>query len=124
MESLAEFSKKHQKGIDASKEDRKPVQDSETALEVTCLKDKTYLVKTTSQLPPENPKEGQAKMCVQELYAPKTITESSSIPSDIISRKKSMKSSSHLHLIEKSFIIFSEMIFIMLKINFLKYVGL
>lgn len=124
MESLAEFSKKHQKDIDASKEDRKPVQDSETTLEVTCLKDKTYLVKT-SQLPPENPKEGETKMCVQELHAPKTITKSSSTPSDIISRKKkSMKSSSHLHLIEKSFIIFSEMIFIMLKINFLKYVGL
>lgn len=87
MESLAEFSKKHQKDIDASKEDRKPVQDSETTLEVTCLKDKTYLVKT-SQLPPENPKEGETKMCVQELHAPKTITKSSSTPSDIISRKK------------------------------------
>ncbi|KAK2490692.1 hypothetical protein MC885_000755 [Smutsia gigantea] len=88
MESLAEFSKKHQKDIDVSKEDRKPIQDSEATLEVTCLKDKTYLVKAASQLSPENPKEGEAKMCVQELQTPKTITKSSSIPSDIISRKE------------------------------------
>lgn len=52
------------------------------------------------------------------------IDKSPSLPRDIISRKeKNMKSSNHLHLVEKSFIVFSEMIFVMLQINVLKYVG-
>ena len=107
MESLAEFSKKHQKVIDVSKEDRKFIQDSGSTLEVACLKDNTltYLSEAASHLPPENPREGEAKMCVQELHCPK-ITTSLSLPGDIISRKdQGLKSFAYLHLIENSFII-------------------
>ncbi|XP_035937668.2 Fanconi anemia group J protein isoform X1 [Halichoerus grypus] len=89
LESLAEFSKKHQKVIDASKEDRKFIQDSESTLEVTHLKDNslTYLSEAASHLAPENPGKGEAKMCVQEQQCPK-ITKSPSLPRGIISRKE------------------------------------
>lgn len=115
LESLTEFSKKHQKVIGVSKADRKFIQDSESTLEVTCLKDNlTYLSEAASLLAPENPRKGEAKMCVQERQCP-TITKSPSLPRGIISRKeRGLKSFTHLHLIEKSFIISSEMIFIVL----------
>ncbi|XP_073735624.1 Fanconi anemia group J protein isoform X4 [Callorhinus ursinus] len=89
LESLAEFSKKHQKVIDVSKEDRKFIQDSESTLEVTHLKDSslTYLSEVASHLAPENPGKGEAKMCVQERQCP-TITKSPSLPRGIISRKE------------------------------------
>lgn len=65
LESLAEFSKKHQKFIDVSKEDRKSIQDSQSTLEVACLKGSTspYFLEATNHLLPENPREGKAK-CV------------------------------------------------------------
>lgn len=110
---MTEFSKKHQKVTNVFKKDGKSVQDNEFTLEVACLKDSasTYLLEAASHPSPESPRDGEAKMCVQELQCPKMITESSSLPSDITSRKdKGMKSSVHLHLIEKSCIVFSEMI--------------
>ncbi|XP_016059147.1 PREDICTED: Fanconi anemia group J protein isoform X2 [Miniopterus natalensis] len=59
LESLAEFSKKHQKVVGISKEDRESVQDSESILEVACLKDNSsaYLLEAASHLSPENPRE-------------------------------------------------------------------
>ncbi|XP_032727772.1 Fanconi anemia group J protein [Lontra canadensis] len=89
MESLAEFSKKHQKVIDVSREDRKFIQDSESTLEVTCLKDSslTYLSEVTSPLAPENPRKVEAKPCVHEHQCHK-ITKSPSLPRGIISRKE------------------------------------
>ncbi|XP_036926063.1 Fanconi anemia group J protein [Sturnira hondurensis] len=58
LESLAEFSKKHQKVIDVPKENRKSVQYSESTLEVACLKDSTsiYLSEAANPLSPENPR--------------------------------------------------------------------
>ncbi|XP_045629377.1 Fanconi anemia group J protein isoform X2 [Ursus americanus] len=89
LESLAEFSKKHQKVIGVSKADRKCIQDSESTLEVTCLKDNslTYLSEAASLIAPENPRKGEAKMCVQERQCP-TITKSPSLPRGIISGRE------------------------------------
>lgn len=106
LESLAEFSKKHQKVIDVSREDRKFIQDSESTLEVTCLKDSslTYLSEVTSPLAPENPRKDEAKARVHEHQCHK-ITKSPSLPRGIISRKEGgLKSFAYLHLIEKSFV--------------------
>ncbi|XP_037019650.2 Fanconi anemia group J protein [Artibeus jamaicensis] len=59
LESLAEFSKKHQKVIDVPKENRKSIPYSESTLEVACLKDSTsvYVSEAASPLSPENPRE-------------------------------------------------------------------
>lgn len=115
LESLSDFSRKHQKVINVSKEDRKFTQDSESILEVTCLKDNTLTyLEAASPLIPENPRKGEAKIRVQEQQC-LTITESPPLPRGIISKKeKGLKSFAYLHLIEKSFIISSEMIFIVL----------
>lgn len=105
LESLAEFSKKHQKVIGVSKKDRKCAQDDESTVEMTCLQDNTpsCLLEAASLLSPENPREDGAKMCVQELQCPTVITKNPSLPNDSNSRKeKSMESPAHLHLIEKS----------------------
>lgn len=102
LESLAEFSKKHQKVIAVSKEDRKSIQDSEPTLGAACSKDSTYFLEAASHLSPEYATEGKAKMCLKLPY-PKMINESPSLPRGIISKKeKSMKSSTHLHLVGKS----------------------
>ncbi|XP_004685076.1 PREDICTED: Fanconi anemia group J protein [Condylura cristata] len=73
LESLAEFSKKHQKVIGISKEDRKSAQDSESTFEVACSKDitSTYFLEAASHLSPENPRENEAKLYTQELLCPK-----------------------------------------------------
>ncbi|XP_057392490.1 Fanconi anemia group J protein isoform X2 [Balaenoptera acutorostrata] len=59
LESLAEFSKKHQKVNDIYKEERKSIQDNESTLAVACLKDNTstYLLEAASHLSPEYPRE-------------------------------------------------------------------
>nr|XP_040126455.1 Fanconi anemia group J protein [Ictidomys tridecemlineatus] len=90
LESLAEFSKKHQKIIDISKKEQKCIQDSKSTLEESYLENDspTYLLDTLSYLPPENPTKCETKMCVQELQCPKVITKNSFLPSDIISRKE------------------------------------
>ncbi|XP_023612593.1 Fanconi anemia group J protein isoform X3 [Myotis lucifugus] len=64
LESLAEFSKKHQKFIDVSKEDRKSIQDSQSTLEVACLKDNTspYFLEAANHLLPENPREDDPEL--------------------------------------------------------------
>ncbi|KAG8520180.1 Fanconi anemia group J protein, partial [Galemys pyrenaicus] len=87
LESLTEFSKKHQKVIDIAKEDRKSTEDNQSTLEVPCLKDitSTYFLEKAGQLSPENPRENDAKMCTQELQCPKM---NPSLPSGIISRKE------------------------------------
>ncbi|XP_012381353.2 Fanconi anemia group J protein [Dasypus novemcinctus] len=89
LESLAEFSKKHQKVIDVSIKNGKSTQSSESMLEVTHLQanSPTSLLEAASHLSPENPKEHEAKMCVQELQCPK-ITKNPSLPSGIIFRKE------------------------------------
>nr|XP_045231051.1 Fanconi anemia group J protein isoform X2 [Macaca fascicularis] len=90
LESLAEFSKKHQKVLNVSIKDRTNVQDTESTLEVTSLKYSTppYLLEAACHLSPENSVEDEAKMCVQELQCPKIITKNSPLPSGIISRKE------------------------------------
>ncbi|XP_037665542.1 LOW QUALITY PROTEIN: Fanconi anemia group J protein [Choloepus didactylus] len=90
LQSLAEFSKKHQKVIDISIEDRKSTQSNESILEVTHLKDNTptSLLEAASHLSPENPREDKAKICVQEHQCPKIITRNPSLPSGIISKKE------------------------------------
>ncbi|KAB0364084.1 hypothetical protein FD754_008240, partial [Muntiacus muntjak] len=75
LESLAEFSKKHQKVIAMSKEDRKPIQDNESTLGVACSRDSTYFLEAASHLSPEYAMEGKAKMCLKLPY-PKMINES------------------------------------------------
>ncbi|EHB06437.1 Fanconi anemia group J protein [Heterocephalus glaber] len=89
LESLAEFSKKQQKLINVSKKDRKCTQDDST-LEVACLENSTptCLLEAASHLSPENPREDEAKMHVQELQCPKMMTKNLSPPNDIISRKE------------------------------------
>ncbi|KAB1265133.1 Fanconi anemia group J protein [Camelus dromedarius] len=59
LESLAEFSKKHQKVTDVSREDRKSTKDNESTVPVACLKDSTssYFLETASHLSPEYPRE-------------------------------------------------------------------
>ncbi|CAK6438056.1 unnamed protein product [Pipistrellus nathusii] len=59
LDSLAEFSKKHRKFIDVSKEDRKSPQDRQCTHEVACLKDNTspYFLEAANPLLPENPRE-------------------------------------------------------------------
>lgn len=102
LESLAEFSKKHQKVVAVSKEDRKSIQDNESTLGVACSKDSTYFLEAASHLSPEYAMEGKAKMCLKLPY-PKMIMKVPSLPRGIVSKKeKSMKSSTHLHLVEKS----------------------
>uniref|UniRef100_A0A804HJV4 DNA 5'-3' helicase n=1 Tax=Homo sapiens TaxID=9606 RepID=A0A804HJV4_HUMAN len=90
LESLAEFSKKHQKVLNVSIKDRTNIQDNESTLEVTSLKYSTspYLLEAASHLSPENFVEDEAKICVQELQCPKIITKNSPLPSSIISRKE------------------------------------
>ncbi|XP_063106951.1 Fanconi anemia group J protein isoform X1 [Cavia porcellus] len=90
LESLAEFSKKHQKVIGVSKKDRKCAQDDESTVEMTCLQDNTpsCLLEAASLLSPENPREDGAKMCVQELQCPTVITKNPSLPNDSNSRKE------------------------------------
>uniref|UniRef100_A0A8C0RT52 DNA 5'-3' helicase n=1 Tax=Canis lupus familiaris TaxID=9615 RepID=A0A8C0RT52_CANLF len=88
LESLSDFSRKHQKVINVSKEDRKFTQDSESILEVTCLKDNTLTyLEAASPLIPENPRKGEAKIRVQEQQC-LTITESPPLPRGIISKKE------------------------------------
>ncbi|XP_045442357.1 Fanconi anemia group J protein isoform X4 [Pipistrellus kuhlii] len=59
LDSLAEFSKKHGKLIDVSKEDRKSLQDRQCTHEVACLKDNTspYFLEAANPLLSENPRE-------------------------------------------------------------------
>ncbi|XP_027623577.1 Fanconi anemia group J protein [Tupaia chinensis] len=89
LESLAEFSRKHQKVIDVSKKNRKYIQD-ESVLEESCSKDNipAILLEAASHLSPENPKEDQATVCVQELRHPKVMIQNLSLPSGIISGKE------------------------------------
>lgn len=58
LESLAQFSQKHQKIINVSK-DRKPVQDKESTFSVACLKDNTstFLLEAARSRSPEYPRE-------------------------------------------------------------------
>ncbi|XP_037598373.1 Fanconi anemia group J protein [Cebus imitator] len=90
LESLAEFSKKHQKVLDVSIKDRTNIQDNGSTLEVTSLMDSTptYLLEAASYLSPENFVKDEAKMCVQELQCPEIITKNSPLPSGIISKKE------------------------------------
>ncbi|ELK01741.1 Fanconi anemia group J protein [Pteropus alecto] len=72
LESLAEFSKKHQNVSDVSKEDRKSIQD-ESTLEEACLKNNTstHLLETASHLSPENPREDDPVLLEESTQAVK-----------------------------------------------------
>ncbi|XP_052514364.1 Fanconi anemia group J protein [Budorcas taxicolor] len=69
LESLAEFSKKHQKVIAVSKEDRKSIQDSEPTLGVACLKDSTYFLEAASHLSPEYATEDDPELLEESAQA-------------------------------------------------------
>nr|XP_012300984.1 Fanconi anemia group J protein isoform X5 [Aotus nancymaae] len=90
LESLAEFSKKHQKVLDVSIKDRTNIPDNGSTVEVTSLMDSTptYLLEAASHLSPENFAKDEVKMCVQELQCPEIITKNSPLQSAIISRKE------------------------------------
>ncbi|XP_053425066.1 Fanconi anemia group J protein [Nycticebus coucang] len=90
LESLTEFSKKHQKVTNVSKKEGKYIQNNESTFEVTCLKDNTptYLLEAANHLSPENTREDEAKICVREPQSPEMITKNSYLPSGIISRKE------------------------------------
>ncbi|KAM7067532.1 Fanconi anemia group J protein isoform 1-T1 [Molossus nigricans] len=85
LESLAEFSKKHQKVIGISTDNRKSVQDSESTLEVACLKDSTstYFLEAASHLAPENSREDDPvllKESGQAMQAENIVISRSSSP--------------------------------------------
>ncbi|XP_027282177.1 Fanconi anemia group J protein isoform X2 [Cricetulus griseus] len=85
LESLTEFSRRHQKVTNRSKKDK------ESTLNVACLEDSTLTgVSKASHLSPENSREEEAKLCVQELQCPQMTAKNPSVPShDIPRRKKS-----------------------------------
>uniref|UniRef100_A0A8C6W417 DNA 5'-3' helicase n=1 Tax=Nannospalax galili TaxID=1026970 RepID=A0A8C6W417_NANGA len=89
LESLTEFSKEHQKVTDLSKKDRKCIKDSESTLEMACLEENTLtsLPEAASPLARGNPREEEAKMCVQQPQYPKTNTKNLSVLSHITSRR-------------------------------------
>ncbi|XP_057571236.1 Fanconi anemia group J protein isoform X1 [Hippopotamus amphibius kiboko] len=85
LESLAEFSKKHQKVIDVSKEERKSVQGSESMLAVACLKDNTstYSLEAASHLSPDYPREDDPVLLeesAQAIGAEKIVISRSTSP--------------------------------------------
>ncbi|XP_060059857.1 Fanconi anemia group J protein isoform X2 [Erinaceus europaeus] len=90
LESLTEFSKKHQKVTDVPKEDSKSVQDNAYTDGVACSKDSVsaYDPEAANHLSPENSRKSGAKSCVQELQCTKMIIKSPSSLSDSISTKK------------------------------------
>uniref|UniRef100_A0A8C5KTB7 BRCA1 interacting protein C-terminal helicase 1 n=1 Tax=Jaculus jaculus TaxID=51337 RepID=A0A8C5KTB7_JACJA len=91
LESLTEFSKTHQKTTDVPKKEKKCMEDSESALEATCLEDSAppCLLETASCLSAEKPREEQAaELCDQELQSPKMITKGPSLLSEVTSSKE------------------------------------
>lgn len=65
---------------------------------MACLEDGSLTsVSKASHLSPENSREEEAKVCVQELQHPQMAAKIPSVPSQGVSRrKKSMLNSSHL----------------------------
>ncbi|CAH6775846.1 Brip1 [Phodopus roborovskii] len=83
LESLTEFSKRHQKVTNRSKKDK------ESTLEMACLEDSTLTdVSKASHLPPGNSKEDDAKLCVQQLQCPQVAAKNPSVRSHSISKRK------------------------------------
>lgn len=88
LESLTEFSRRHQKVTNRSKKDEKCTKDNEPTLEVACLEDSTFTsVSESSHQSPENSTE-EAEVCVQELQCPQVATKSPSVASHGVSRRK------------------------------------
>lgn len=92
LESLTEFSKRHQKVTNRAKKDKKCMKDKESTLEVACLEESTLTsVSKASLLSPENSREEAAEVCVQEPQCPKMAARTPSVLGHAISsRKKSM----------------------------------
>lgn len=85
LESLAEFSKKHQKVTDVSREDRKSTKDNESTVPVACLKDSTssYFLEAASHLSPEYPREDDPVLLeesAQAMRAEKIVISRSTSP--------------------------------------------
>ena len=97
LESLTEFSKRHQKVTNRSKKDKEYIKDKESTLKVACLEDSSLTsVSKASPLSPENSREEEAKVCVQELQLPQMTAKNPSVQSHGVSRrKKSMLNSSY-----------------------------
>ncbi|XP_052051090.1 Fanconi anemia group J protein isoform X2 [Apodemus sylvaticus] len=89
LESLTEFSRRHQKVTNRSKKDEKCTKDNEPTLEVACLEDSTITsVSEASHQLPENSTEEEEKVCVQELQYPQMTAKNASVPSHGVSRRK------------------------------------
>nr|XP_048302714.1 Fanconi anemia group J protein isoform X2 [Myodes glareolus] len=89
LESLTEFSKRHQKVTNRSKKDKEYIKDKESTLKVACLEDSSLTsVSKASPLSPENSREEEAKVCVQELQLPQMTAKNPSVQSHGVSRRK------------------------------------
>ncbi|GAB1296612.1 Fanconi anemia group J protein homolog [Apodemus speciosus] len=89
LESLTEFSRRHQKVTNRSKKDEKCTKDDEPTLEVACLENSTITsVSEASHQSPENSTEEEAKVCVQELQYPQMAAKNPSVPSHGVSKRK------------------------------------
>ncbi|XP_026635916.1 Fanconi anemia group J protein [Microtus ochrogaster] len=89
LESLTEFSKRHQKVTNRSKKDKECIKHRESTLKAACLEDSSLTsVSKASPLSPENSREEEAKVCVQELQHPRMAAKNPSVPSHGVSRRK------------------------------------
>ncbi|XP_031207117.1 Fanconi anemia group J protein isoform X1 [Mastomys coucha] len=89
LESLTEFSRRHQKVTNRSRKDEKCTKDNEPTLEVACLEDSAITgVSEASHQSPENATEEEAKVHVQELQDPQMAAKNPLVPSHGVSRRK------------------------------------
>lgn len=89
LESLTEFSKRHQKVTNRSKKEEKCTKENGSTLDVACLEGSTLTsVSEASHQTPENSLEEEAKVCVQEQRYPQMAAENPSGPSHGVSRRK------------------------------------
>ncbi|XP_006983290.1 Fanconi anemia group J protein [Peromyscus maniculatus bairdii] len=89
LESLTEFSERHQKVTNRAKKDKKCMKDNESTLEVACLEESTLTsVSKASHLSAENSREEAAEVCVQEPQCPKMAARTPSVLGHAISSRK------------------------------------
>ncbi|XP_059127398.1 Fanconi anemia group J protein [Peromyscus eremicus] len=92
LESLTEFSKRHQKVTNRAKKDKKCIKDKESTLEVARVEEDSTLtsVSKASPLSPGSSREAAAaaEVCVQELQSPKMAAQNPSVLSHAVSSRK------------------------------------
>lgn len=87
LESLTEFSRRHQKVTNRSKKEEKCTKDNGSTLDVACWEGSTSVSEASYQSP-ENSTEEEAKVCVRELQYPQIAAKNPSVPSHGVSRRK------------------------------------